>query len=192
MRQIAMASEVLTVKDKAAIVGLGETKYYKRGGAPFSEFRLACEAIIKAAEDAGIAVRDIDGLASYAAARKEPIRMASALGLPELRLSNIFWSGGGGGVAGAIGNAAAAIAAGYANYVCVFRALAQGQFYRFGSAPAPKTVSGNAMYTLPYGMGTAAQMIALRTRRFMHEYQARQDTMAAVAMASYYHAQFNP
>jgi hypothetical protein len=76
MRQIAMASEVLTVKDKAAIAGLGETKYYKRGGAPVSEFRLACEAIIKAAEDAGIAVSDIDGLASYADDRNEPIRMA--------------------------------------------------------------------------------------------------------------------
>ena len=35
-----------TVKDKAAIVGLGETKYYKRGGAPVSEFRLALEAIL--------------------------------------------------------------------------------------------------------------------------------------------------
>ncbi len=187
-----MASNGLTIRDKAAIVGVGETRYYKRGGAPVSEFRLACEAIMKAAEDAGIAVSDIDGLASYADDRNEPIRMASALGLRELRLSNIFWSGGGGGVAGAIGNAAAAIAAGYANYVCVFRALAQGQFYRFGAAPAPKTVSGNAMYTIPYGMGTAAQMIALSTRRFMHEHNLKQDALAAVAMASYYHAQFNP
>ena len=48
------------------------------------------------------------------------------------------------------------------------------------------------MYTLPYGMGTAAQMIALRTRRFMHEHGVQQDALAAVAMASYYHAQFNP
>jgi acetyl-CoA acetyltransferase len=187
-----MASDNLTIRDKAAIVGIGETRYYKRGGAPVSEFRLACEAIMKAAEDAGIAVTDIDGLASYANDRNEPIRLAAALGLPQLRLSNIFWSGGGGGVAGAIGNAAAAIAAGYANYVCVFRSLAQGQFGRFGAAPTPKTVTGNAMYSLPYGMGTAAQMIALRTRRFMYEYNVKQDALAAVSLASYHHAQFNP
>jgi acetyl-CoA acetyltransferase len=187
-----MASDNLTIKDKAAIVGIGETRYFKRGGAPVSEFRLACEAIIKAAEDAGIAVTEIDGLASYANDRNEPIRLAAALGLPQLRLSNIFWSGGGGGVAGAIGNAAAAIAAGYANYVCVFRALAQGQFGRFGAAPTPKTVTGNAMYSLPYGMGTAAQMIALRTRRFMYEHNVKQDALAAVSLASYHHAQFNP
>ena len=51
-----------TIKDRVAIIGAGETKYYKRGQAPVPEFRLACEAIIKAAEDAGIDVRDIDGI----------------------------------------------------------------------------------------------------------------------------------
>src|SRR5271156_7032002 len=39
-----MMSE-FTIKDKVAIAGLGETKYYKRGGSPISEFRLALEAI---------------------------------------------------------------------------------------------------------------------------------------------------
>ena len=43
-----------SIKDKVAIVGVGETTYYKRGQASVSEFRLACEAIIKAADDAGI------------------------------------------------------------------------------------------------------------------------------------------
>ena len=42
-----------TIKDKVAIAGLGETSYYKRGAAPVSEFRLALEAIQKAAADAG-------------------------------------------------------------------------------------------------------------------------------------------
>ena len=45
-----------SIKDKVAIVGLGETKYYKRGQAPVSEFQLACEAILKAVADAGIEV----------------------------------------------------------------------------------------------------------------------------------------
>ena len=34
-----------TIKDKTAIAGVGETKYYKRGEAPIPEFRLAVEAI---------------------------------------------------------------------------------------------------------------------------------------------------
>ena len=74
----------LTVKDKAAIVGLGETKYYKRGGAPVSEFRLALEAILRACDDAGIRPTDIDGIASYSNDRNDSVRVATALGLPEL------------------------------------------------------------------------------------------------------------
>ena len=181
-----------TVKDKAAIAGVGETKYYKRGGAPVSEFRLALEAIIRACDDAGIAVKQIDGIASYSNDRNDSVRVATALGLPELRYSNMFWGGGGGGGSGAIGNAAAAIAAGYAKCIVVYRALAQGQFGRFGQTPALRTISGGPAYTWPYGMSTPAQWIALRTRRFMHEHGINQDPLRAVAMADYYHAQFNP
>src|SRR5271166_5685627 len=184
--------EEFTVKDKVAIAGVGESKYYKRGKAPVPEFKLAVEAITKAAADAGIKVTDIDGFASYSDDRNSAVRLAAALGLPELRFANMMWGGGGGGGSGAVGNAAAAIVAGYAKYVCVFRALAQGQFGRFGQAPPVKTLSGPAAYTLPYGMAVPAHWVALRTRRFMHDHGINQDPLRAVAMADYYHAQFNP
>ncbi|HEY2104768.1 MAG TPA: hypothetical protein VGH29_03225, partial [Candidatus Binataceae bacterium] len=132
------------VRDKTAIVGIGETKYYKRGQAPLPEFLLACEAITKAAEDAGISVKDIDGFSSYSNDRNEATRLAAALDLPEVKLSMMVWGGGGGGVAAAVGNAAAAIAAGYANYVVVFRALAQGQYGRFGQSAQLTTIAGVA------------------------------------------------
>ncbi len=41
-------------------------------------------------------------------------------------------------------------------------------------------------------MSTPAQWIALRTRRFMHEHRVTQDALAAIALACYHHAQFNP
>ncbi len=184
--------ELFTVKDKVAVAGIGESKYYKRGQAPVPEFKLAVEAITKAAADAGIAVTDIDGFASYSDDRNSAVRLAAALGLPQLRFANMMWGGGGGGGSGAVGNAAAAIVAGYAKHVCVFRALAQGQFGRFGQAPPVKTVSGPPAYTLPYGMAVPAHWVALRTRRFMHDHGINQDPLRAVAMADYYHAQFNP
>src|SRR3984893_193467 len=96
-----------TVKDKVAIVGIGETKYYKRGQAPVSEFRLACEAIIRAAEDAGIDARDIDGISGYANDRNEASRLATALGLKHLGFAGMVWGGGGGGGSGAGGNGGA-------------------------------------------------------------------------------------
>ncbi len=184
--------EEFTIKDKVAVVGVGETTYYKRGGAPESEFQLALKAIMRAADDAGIDATEIDGIASYSNDRNDSVRVATALGLPELRFSNMFWGGGGGGGSGAIGNAAAAIVAGFAKCVVVYRALAQGQFMRFGQAPALKTIAGPWAYTWPYGMSTPAQWIALRTRRFMHEHRVTQDALAAIALACYHHAQFNP
>ena len=91
-----------TIKDKVAIIGVGETKYYKRGQAPVPEFRLACEAIMKAAEDAGIDVRDIDGISGYADDRNDASRLATALGLKHLGFAGMVWGGGGGGGSGAV------------------------------------------------------------------------------------------
>ena len=48
-----------------------------------------------------------------------------------------------------IAGLSAAVAAGYADCVVVFRALAQGQFQRFGAAPPAATASGEAALTFP-------------------------------------------
>ncbi len=181
-----------TIRGKVAVVGVGETTYYKRGQSPDPELVLALKAILAACEDAGIDPREIDGFASYSNDRNDPSRLAAALGLPELRFSNMNWGGGGGGGSAAVGNAAAAVAAGYADCVVVFRALAQGQFGRFGAGAQRPTVAGDAALTLPYGLMSPAQMFAMRAHRLMHEYGIRQEALRAVALASYHHAQQNP
>ncbi|HLZ72782.1 MAG TPA: acetyl-CoA acetyltransferase [Dehalococcoidia bacterium] len=181
-----------SIRDRAAIAGIGETHYYKRGGAPVSEFALACEAVLRAADDAGLAVEQIDGFASYSNDRNEPVRLAAALGLPELRWTGMVWGGGGGGVGAAVANAAAAVAAGYAQHIVVFRSLAQGQFRRFGQGTRASVTAGMMAYSAPYGLLSAAQVIALRTRRFMEEHGATVNALAGIALASYHHAQFNP
>jgi acetyl-CoA acetyltransferase len=181
-----------SIKDKVAIVGIGETRYYKAGQAPISEFQLALEAVQKAVADAGLRIEDIDGFASYSNDRNEPTRLAAALGIPQIQFSNMQWGGGGGGMAAAVGNAAAAIVAGYAKYVVAFRALAQGQFGRFGQGHAPGRVSGPFAYAAPYGLMSPAQMFAMRTQRFMYEHQISQDALCGISLASYAHAQHNP
>jgi hypothetical protein len=96
-----------TLRGTAVVAGIGETPYYKHGQSPDSEFKLALQAILAAAKDAGIDPKDIDGFASYSNDRNDPSRLAAALGTKELRFSNMQWGGGGGGVAAAVGNAAA-------------------------------------------------------------------------------------
>ena len=181
-----------TLRGRSAVIGIGETTYYKRGSAPHAEFKLALEAIVKACEDAGIQPRDIDGFASFSNERSDPSQLAAALGCRELRFANMQWGGGGGGGSAAIGNAASAIASGVAECVVVFRALAQGQFGRFGQGSQSHGVSGHAAHTHPYGLLSPAQMFAMKVTRFMHEHDVQQEALRAIALASYQHAQANP
>ena len=187
-----MSSE-RTLRGKAAVVGVGESKYYKYGKAPEPEFVLALQAILAACKDAGIDPHDIDGFASFSDDRSSPVRLAIALGIRELRFSNMQWYGGGGGGAAAVGNAAAAVACGMAECVVVFRSLAQGQFNRFGKGPgAPPTTTGDMALQLPYGAISPGQRFAMQTRRFMHDHGVKQEALRAIALASYHHAQNNP
>ena len=49
-----------TLKDQAAIVGIGQTEFSKNSGR--SELQLACEAVRAAIRDAGLKPSDVDGM----------------------------------------------------------------------------------------------------------------------------------
>ena len=102
------------------------------------------------------------------------------------------FGGGGNGAAAAVTLADAAITAGYATTMVVYRALAQGQFYRYGRATQPRRASGDTAYTAPYGLLSPAQICAMQTMRFMHEHGTTQETLAEIALTCYEHAQRNP
>jgi acetyl-CoA acetyltransferase len=174
-----------------AIAGIGESDYFKRGGATLSEFQLACVAIRNAVADAGLEMSDVDGFVSYMD-RNEPVRLSAALGTGDLNFTAQTFGGGGNGAGAAVTIADAAVTAGYAECVIVFRALAQGQFSRYGQASASGPSRGNAAFTAPYGLVTAAHICAMQTMRYMHEHGVTQDSLAAVVLASYAHAQRNP
>lgn len=181
-----------TIRGKTAIVGIGETTYYKHGQTPDPEFKMGLEAVLLAAEDAGIDVREIDGFASYSNERSTPERIATALGIPHYGFSNMFWGGGGGGGSGAVANAAAAVAAGYAEVVVAYRSLAQGQFSRFGQGAQTSHVTGEMAFSAPYGLMSPAQRFAMRVQRFMHDHGVKQEALRAISLTSYAHAQNNP
>jgi len=181
-----------SLRGQVAVAGIGETTYYKHSQSPDPEIVLALKAIIAACDDAGISPKEIDGFASYSNDRNEPSRIAAALGIPDLKFSNMQWGGGGGGGSGAIGNAAAAIHGGLADCVVVYRALAQGQFARFGQGNVGATVSGEVAFNAPYGVMSPAQKYGMRNMRFIHEHSVDRSALRAVSMASYHHAQNNP
>jgi acetyl-CoA acetyltransferase len=181
-----------TLRGKVAIVGIGETEYYKHSQSPDAEFKLALKAVLAACKDASIDPRDIDGWASYSNDRNDPSRLAAALGTKQLRSTTMQWGGGGGGNCAAVANGAAAVASGLADCVVAFRALAQGQFGRFGKAPTAPTISGDMAWQAPYGVLSPGQKFAMKARRFMHDNGVKQEALRAIALASYHHAQSNP
>ena len=181
-----------TLRGRVAVIGIGETTYYRHGASPDPEFKLALKAILAACEDAGLDPREIDGFSSYSDDRSEASRLAAALGTRRLRTSIMQWGGGGGGCCAAVANAAASIVAGLADCVVVFRSLAQGQYGRFGQADGISTICGEKAYLMPYGVLAPPQRFAMRVQRYMHEHGVRQEAMRAIALASYHHAQSNP
>ena len=186
-----MPSEVF--RGRVVIGGIGESTYYRHGKSPDPEFVLLLQAVRAACTDAGVETADIDGFCSYGNDRNGPIRLANCLGVRDLRVSLMQWEGGGGGMAASIQNAAMAVATGHAQCVVAFRALAQGQFGRFGVARGGGQVSGAAAYQQPYGVLTPGQMYGLKFVRWMHEHGgAGLGAQKAVALASYAHAQNNP
>ncbi len=182
-----------SLRGAAAIVGIGESEYFRHGRADQPQFALTLRAILAACEDAGVAPSAIDGFTSYADDRNGPTQLAAALDIDELRYSVMQWDGGGGGMAGAVGNAAAAIATGQAEIVVVHRGLAQGEYGRFGRSRGRGEISGRQAFTAPYGVGSPGQAFAFVFRRWMHEHGGvGLAAQKAVALASYHHAQQNP
>ncbi|MEX2555335.1 MAG: hypothetical protein WEB06_06870 [Actinomycetota bacterium] len=190
----------------ATIVGIGETRYTKWGGiSDQSEFSLACEAILKALDDAGLTADDVDGLASFAGDRNEAILVAQALGIPELRFADMVWLPGGGGAPASVGHAALAIESKRAEVVVAYRSLCQGQFVRFGAGPEqvwPKVERGFLVardlveaefgWMVPYGVYNATTGMAMIVRRHMHLYGTTTEQMGLVAVQTRAHANRNP
>ncbi|HTK63618.1 MAG TPA: transporter [Pseudonocardia sp.] len=175
------------LRGATAVVGIGQTPLYKRGTSPDPELKLCLRAIVAACEDAGIDPRDVDGFVSYGLDKNDPPKLAAGLGTRELRFSAMNWTHGG-GIPGAVGLAAAGIVAGQADVVVVYRAIAESAGQRLRVAVAQDDTA--AQY-LVNGIDGPAQMCAMRTQRLLAEGVPR-ETLRAMAMASYQHAQNNP
>ena len=179
------------LRDRAAIVGIGETAYSKDSGK--TELALACEAIKKAAADAGIPVSEIDGLVRYDMDPVDEVALTSHLGLTNLRWMSHTGYGGTGGNAVVV-HAAAAIAAGVADTVVCYRSLNERSGARYGQASTwmKERVGGFEQFQMPWGMLTPAMMFGQFARRHMVEYGTTSRQFGEVAVALRRHASMNP
>jgi len=174
------------------IVGIGETRYTKRGlQADRGEWALACEATVKACRNAGIDPRRIEGLASFSGDTSLPWLMQHALGIQRLRFASMVWGGGGSGSCGALAHAVAAVESAQADTVLVFRSIVQRTGSRYGSAGGFSEVPQIDLLA-PFGMLTPASMFAPMAMRYMHEHGIRHEHFAELALTFRDNAQRNP
>lgn len=185
----------MELKDRACIVGIGETAYCRKPGSGLSEESLQLHASVAALRDAGLRGSQIDGVLAFPNVGKCEA-FAASLGSENLRFAAIIHMGGAAPVA-SLRLAAMAVVSGAANHV-----LIPAGWNGYSGARVRQTVTtdkhsipGGAIawdYYLPQGLTVPPQWYALMARRHMHEYGTTHEQMGAVAIAMRRHAQLNP
>lgn len=179
----------MTLRNKAAIVGVGATKQGKIFGS--TALSLATEAFKLALEDSGLKKDEVDGLLTFPGTtapenQHQYLRVGEALGINPNYTGSMHM---GGATAGAlIQNAVMAINAGLANNVaCVFGDTAKTGGSRFNRASGSDGDSWGI-----WGMMSAAANSAITARRHMHEFGTTSRQLGEVAVACRKHASMNP
>lgn len=178
------------IAGQTAIVGVGATPYYKRGGsAPQTMPELVGKAILTALDDAGLTPAEVDGFAYFSGGFDTPYMMET-LGIPEVRFTASL-TGAGGGSAGAVGLGATAIVTGQAGVVVVVGGMQQVT-KRFGANTADYPSSPENAFFNASGLVGPGHMFALLARRHMHLYGTTRDHFAEVALAARENAMTHP
>ena len=177
------------LRDKSAIVGIGQSEYVRVIGRPEDE--TAYEVSRAALQDAGIDSREVDGIFHVEGQSGGAPLLARRLGAHNLR-SWASASGGGGAACTPVVLAAQAIASGQCQVAVAYRARNRGAV---GGRPWSKTgweVGGSDAFQIPYGLVNPVHTQAFMARRYLHEFGAPADCFARVSVAQRAHAAGNP
>jgi acetyl-CoA acetyltransferase len=177
------------LKDKTAVVGIGQTEFAKRLEA--TELELACRAIKAALDDAGVHPAEVDALGSYTMEESQEVDVARNLGMGDITYFSQVGYGGGAGC-GAVGQVATAIAAGVARVGVVWRSRKRGDPTKRVWAQVQPRIADHWKYSRPFGLIRPVDEVAMLMRRYMHEYGATRDHLANIALAARRHAGRNP
>ena len=167
------------LRDKYAIAGIGQTTFTKASGRTVLD--LASEACLKAVQDSGLELSEIDGIISFNFNDSVPaIAVASSLGIPHA-MHAVDYAAGGNGANLIVLAATAAIEAGLAKNVLVYRAMNGRSGFRLGGG-RDMNARGITQYTAPFGWITYPQAMAMWCRRHMIKYGTTSEQLGRVAM----------
>lgn len=180
---------MIPIKDRTAIVGIGQTSFGK--GLPDSELSLACQAISMAIDDAGLRPSDVNGLVMFSMENGREAEVARNVGCGDVTYFGEIGYGGGAGC-GTVGHAAMAVATGQCEVAVAWRARKRSAKGSRPWANVAARLGGYQQWTRGFGLLRPVDEIAMLTRRYMHEYGGTRDHLANVAIAFRKHANRNP
>src|ERR1044072_4633163 len=158
------------LRDKYAIVGVGETTYTRGSG--MTTRSLGTWAVRNAILDAGLTSVDVDGMLSYQSGDSTfaPF-IAGDLGIRLNFYMDVF--GGGSSTEALVGIAMGVIEAGMCKTVAIFRAMNGYSQVRIGGTRARSRVplASDMLHSRAYGWQSAGQMFALTFMRHLHDYR---------------------
>ncbi len=160
---------------------------------------LTVEASLRAIDDAGLTVADIDGVSTYPGWGGS-FGGASGAELHEALRLSLNWRDGAAetsGQLGAVHKATLAVAAGLARHVLVFRTVVEGSGGPLRAGSGSQTAAAGSgitpfQFLIPYGAPSAANWIACYARRHMHDYGTTREQLGVVAVNARTNAAANP
>ncbi|MDA0351066.1 MAG: lipid-transfer protein [Chloroflexi bacterium] len=176
--------------NQVAVVGIGETDYSRESGR--SELTLSLQAIAAALEDAGLDGPQVDGLMSWAVDTSSEATVAENLGVRDLKWFGQINQAGNVGAA-LVASASAAIRAGLAEVVVIYRGVNGRSGRRYGSGEVTgRRGHGAGAFSEPFGMLTPQHGLAMQAQRRMYETGTTSRQFGMVAVTERMHANRNP
>jgi acetyl-CoA acetyltransferase/uncharacterized OB-fold protein len=185
----------------SVIAGIGISQVGRRLMRP--PIALTVEACRAAVDDAGLAMSDIDGLATYPGAGSIGLGGMSEGGVAALeealRIQPTWHSGSyeTPGQSGAIVSAMMAVASGLCRHVLCFRTVwesTHAALSRAGNGDSERAsrVGGDLQWRLPFGAVSAANWIAMNANNYFARFGGGRETLATIALNARAHAALNP
>jgi acetyl-CoA acetyltransferase len=187
-------------ESRSAITGIGMSQVGRRLMRP--PMSLALEACLRAVDDAGLSIEDIDGVSTYPGG---PGAGGHGEGgttpvIDALRLQPT-WINGGGEMPGQIGALVAAmlaVAGGLCRHVLVYRTVWEATFASLQRQDGSKGrvggggASGFMEGRLPFGAFSAANWIAMAASQHFARYGTTREQLGAIALNARSNAALNP
>lgn len=176
---------------EAAVVGIGRTAFSKASGR--TPLAMAASAAREALQDAGLRPTDVDGVLNFNTADSaSSTDVGRAIGAVDLGLA-MDLQGGGNLAVTVVGQAFAAVQAGTADVVVVFRSLNGRSGNRYGRGDKPAiALRGEMQFAALAGYVIPPMWIAMFAQRHKHVYGLTDEDFGHIAITTRKHALANP